>query len=85
MTQHEWREENDGETIYWRANYHGGKFTMYRRPKEDDIWERLDPPTEAELEVLRDVLWRKYQRKRCPWKAVVTVDRMLGRTDEGGR
>jgi hypothetical protein len=27
---------------------------------------------------LRDILWRKYQRKRCPWKYIEEIDKLLG-------
>lgn len=26
---------------------------------------------------LRDVLWRKYQRKRCPWRFIEAIDKLL--------
>ena len=26
---------------------------------------------------LRGVLWRKYQRKRCPWRFIETIDKLL--------
>ena len=29
------------------------------------------------LVTLRDVLWRKYQRKRCPWRFIETIDKLL--------
>ena len=34
------------------------------------------PPLE-DLEELRDIVWRKYQRKRLPWDDVASLDRML--------
>ena len=26
---------------------------------------------------LRDLLWRKYQRKRCPWRLIEAIDKLL--------
>ncbi len=81
MTRHEWREQEGEEVRFWRANFHGGDFSLYTRTKEDPDWLKLDPPSVGDLEKLREVLWRKYQRKRCPWKFVAKVDQLLGRPD----
>ena len=69
----------------WRAKYEGGRFELYRKEGSDEEWEKLDPPSVADWEALRDVLWRKYQRKRCPWNLVAKVDKILGKTNEGER
>ena len=83
MTKHQWRGEDGDEMRYWRANYHGGRFELYTKTDEDERWERLDPPSKENWEALRDVLWRKYQRKRCSWNLIAKVDKMLGRPNEG--
>jgi hypothetical protein len=83
MKRHQWREQ-DGEVVrFWRANYHGGRFELYRKEGGDEDWEKLDPPSTEDWEALREVLWRKYQRKRCPWNLIAKVDKILGKTDEG--
>lgn len=46
-------------------------------------WETIQEPTTEDWERLRDILWNKYQRKRCPLKLVTSIDKILGRTDEG--
>lgn len=46
-------------------------------------WETIREPTTGDWEALRHTLWNKYQRKRCPWKLVASVDKILGRADEG--
>ena len=38
------------------------------------------PPREM-WETLRDVLWRKYQRKRCPWELIEAIDKLLEEDD----
>jgi hypothetical protein len=40
-------------------------------------WLALMPPDEADLLAFRDVLWRKYQRKRVPYRHVEILDKML--------
>ena len=85
MTKHQWREEVDGIVRFWRANYHGGRFTFYTQTDAEEKWTSLDPPDQEVLEAFRDVLWRKYQRKRCSYKLVAKIDKMLGRSDDGAR
>ena len=36
-----------------------------------------DRPPIADLMELREVLWRKYQRKKLPWEDLVTIDRLI--------
>ncbi|MDA7881430.1 hypothetical protein N9A94_03920 [Akkermansiaceae bacterium] len=83
MQKHQWREQDGEEIRLWRANYHGGKWSLYTRAKEEDDWCRLDPPSTEDWEALRDVLWRKYQRGRCAWNLISKIDKMLGRPNEG--
>jgi hypothetical protein len=83
MTRHQWREQEGEETRFWRANYHGGRFELYTKAKEEDRWDKLDPPKQEDWQALRDVLWRKYQRKRLAWNLVAKVDKMLGKANEG--
>lgn len=82
MKRHQWRENEGDEVRYWRANYHGGRFELYRKDGNEEEWERLYPPSTADWEALREVLWRKYQRKRCPWNLVAKVDKILGKPNE---
>ncbi|MDB2673912.1 hypothetical protein N9Y81_03065 [Akkermansiaceae bacterium] len=83
MTRHQWRGEDGEEIRFWRANYHGGRFELYTKTDDDDRWEKLDPPSKEVWEALRDVLWRKYQRKRCAWNLIAKVDKILGKPNEG--
>ncbi|MGY8687156.1 MAG: hypothetical protein ACKVHP_05380, partial [Verrucomicrobiales bacterium] len=61
-----------------RAIRIGGKWRVSAKLVDEDFWEIQDPVSEADLRGLRDVLWRKYQRKRVPWEYVVQIDAMLG-------
>ena len=80
MESHEWSENTDEGKVYYRANsYLGGKWTiMTTTQKRNPTWTDMTPPPEAVLRELRDVVFRKYQRKRCPWERVADLDRMLG-------
>ena len=82
MTKHQWREQEDEGVRYWRANYHGGRFELFTKLGDEERWQKLAPPSTADWEALREVLWRKYQRKRCPWNLVAKVDKILGKRNE---
>ena len=84
MKRHQWRENDGDEVRYWRANYHGGRFELYRKDDSDEDWVKLDPPSNEDWQALREVLWRKYQRKRISWNLVAKVDKILVKTDEDG-
>ena len=51
---------------------------MTTMQKRDPVWTDLqEVPAEVWTE-LRDIVWKKYQRKRCPWERVADLDRILG-------
>ena len=73
MEVHTWKERTEEGTLVYRACHHAGKWKLECAPKvgraeRDDVeWEHVEL-TRAHWVTLRDVLWRKYQRKRCPWR-----------------
>ena len=80
MESHEWHERSDEGLRYFRASHHGDRWTILTTLKTDPGWEQLDSaqvPQEV-WRALRDVVWRKYQRKRCPWERVAEIDKILG-------
>jgi len=77
----------------YRAGHHGGRWTLESRLKDDEHWAPHDPITRDDWRKLRDVLWRKYRRRRCSWGLVEKIDAMLAadppepgadRDEEGG-
>lgn len=82
---HEWHEnrpkdEGGGKTYTrakWDTRYRQWQF--YLLEPEFEEWQRLDNAGLAEYEALRDVLWRKYQRKRLALRFVEDVDAILAR------
>lgn len=80
MESHEWFENTDEGKVYYRANYYlGGKWTiMTTMQKRNPVWTDLDPVPEAVWRELRDIIWKKYQRKRGPWERIAELDRILG-------
>jgi len=84
MESHEWFENTTEGKVYYRANHLGGRWTlMTTRQKRNPEWTDLDPaPTEVWRE-LREIVWKKYQRKRCTWERVAEIDRILAEAGEG--
>ena len=80
MESHEWFENTDEGKVYYRANYYlGGKWTiMTTTQKRNPTWTDMNPPPENVLRELRDIIWKKYQRKRGPWARIVELDKLLG-------
>ena len=77
--QHEWRERApDGTKYYVRSHWDSRqwRFTVLKSEYEGD-WEPIEKPTMENWEALRDLLWRKYQRKKLPFKYLELVDKIL--------
>ena len=78
MTKHEWRDrEEDGELRFFRASKHGANWRLQSRLKSEDTWTTLDPIPMDNLVQLRDLLWRKYQRKRARFEDVCQIDELI--------
>ena len=78
MEFHEWREKSkeDG-TRYFRANYHAGNWRFSTTLKTDPEWENIPSPSADLWLTLRDLLWRRYQRKKGSWNIIERIDVML--------
>jgi len=75
---HEWRSTTaEGERREIRAEKFGGRWRIQAKLKGDETWTYYDVPLLEDLAELRDVLWRKYQRKRLPWTDVESLDEMI--------
>lgn len=77
METHEWREKTDEGVRYWRARRDRDSWQFQTTLKHEPDWEPIDPPPRELWESFREVLWRKYQRRRIPWKHIERIDRML--------
>lgn len=77
MQRHEWRVSEGDRTDYWRADHHGGRWMMSEKLDGADHWTKLDPPRREHYQALREVLWDKYQRKRCSFSLIKKLDKML--------
>jgi len=82
MKQHEWHERTeDGNVRYFRAQHFGSAWTLQSTLRTDAAWIEHDPITLEEWRMIRDVLFRKYQRRRGAWKEVELIDATIERLE----
>lgn len=78
MKRHEWHERTaDGNVQYYRASHHGDRWTLQSTLKTDADWHTHEPIGLDEWRRLRDVLVRKYRRRRGAWKEIEAIDRRI--------
>ena len=65
-----------------RAEWDTLKWSFIHTTKKDPEWHDLTEPKLQHYEELRDVLFRKYQRRRVPWRFIVELDERLARMRE---
>jgi hypothetical protein len=74
---HVWKTKTpEGEKREIRAERFGGVWRLQAQIK-GEAWTYYDSPLLEDLIELRDIVWRKYQRKRLPWTDVATLDEMI--------
>ena len=65
-----------------RAERFAGQWRLQAQVKGESQWTYYDSPLLEDLVELRDIVWRKYQRKRLPWSDVESLDVLI--RDRGG-
>jgi transposase len=87
MEAHTWKERTEDGTIIYRACHYAGQWKLETCPKlgrafkDEEEWTPVEM-TREHRETLRDILWRKYQRKRCPWEMIEKIDKRLEKMRE---
>ncbi len=75
---HEWHERmEDGRKQYIRAYWNSREWLFRVAHPDGEAWMPLEKPGPERWLELRDLLFRKYQRKKLPWKYVEQLDKML--------
>jgi hypothetical protein len=75
---HAWTHRTeDGEKREVRAVKNQGRWKLQSKLKQSEEWTYHETPERADLEELRDILWRKYQRRRASHEDVLLADKML--------
>jgi hypothetical protein len=77
-SQHIWTEKDDeGRKREVRATKFGGKWRLQAKIEGETDWTYYDRPLPEDLLKLKDVIGRKYQRRRASADDVASVDKLL--------
>jgi hypothetical protein len=77
-SQHIWTEKDEeGRRREVRATKFGGKWRLQSKISGDSEWTYHDPPLMDDLLRLKDVIARKYQRRRASADDVASVDKLI--------
>ena len=81
--QHGWTHRTEeGEKRELRAVKKLGQWRLQSKMKHEKEWTYHVQPERPDLEELRGILWRKYQRRRAAYEDVVLADQMLADLEE---
>ena len=77
-TQHIWTEKDeDGGKREVRATKFGGAWQFQAKSSDEDTWTYYDLPLIEDLRTLRDVVERKYRRRRASAEDLASVEKLL--------
>ena len=77
-SQHIWTEKDeDGRKREVRATKFGGVWRLQAKLKDDTEWTYYDVPQLEDLLALKDIVFRKYQRRRASAEDVTAVDKLI--------
>lgn len=77
-SQHIWTEKGeDGRKREVRATKFGGVWRLQAKLKDDSKWTYYDVPQLEDLLALKDIVFRKYQRRRASAEDVAAVDKLI--------
>jgi hypothetical protein len=80
---HVWKTTTaEGEKREVRATKFGKQWRVQAKLKGDPAWTYYEEPLIEDLIELRDVLFRKYQRKHLSYEDLEAVEKMI--TERGG-
>ncbi|HUE40289.1 MAG TPA: hypothetical protein VMO75_00025 [Chthoniobacterales bacterium] len=82
-SQHIWTEKGDeGRKREVRATKFGGKWRLQAKTSGEADWTYYDRPLLEDLLKLKDIIDRKYQRRRASADDVASIDKLI---DNWGR
>lgn len=80
--EHTWKETTEeGEKREVRAVKFGGAWRIQSKLKGDPVWTYHEPPLLADLRELRDLLFRKYQRRRATYEEWQDLKNIVARLE----
>jgi hypothetical protein len=78
-SQHIWKEKDaQGRRREVRATKFGGQWRFQSKYDDEDSWTYHDQPIIEDLLALKDVVARKYQRRRASAEDIVSIEKLLG-------
>ena len=77
-SQHIWTSrDEDGRKREVRVTKFGGQWKFQAKFRDEEDWTYFDVPLLDDLRELRDIIFRKYQRRRASAEDFAAVDKML--------
>ena len=77
-SQHVWKEKDaDGRKREVRVTKFGGEWKFQAKFVDEPDWTYYDRPLFEDLSTARDIVFRKYQRRRASAEDVATLDKLL--------
>ena len=78
-SQHIWTEKDDeGRKREVRAAKFGGIWRLQSKASDEAQWTYHDPPLLDDLSKLKEIIARKYQRRRASADDVASLDKLIG-------
>ena len=85
-SQHIWTERDEhGTKREVRATRFGGRWRLQAKTAGDLDWTYYERPLLADLLALKDILFRKYQRRRASSEDVASVEKLIADQSEAER
>jgi hypothetical protein len=77
-SQHIWTDRNqDGRKREVRATKFGGAWRFQAKMADDLDWTYYDRPSLEDLLTLKEILVRKYQRRRASAEDVASIEKLI--------
>jgi hypothetical protein len=77
-SQHIWTDRNqDGRKREVRATKFGGAWRLQAKTADDLDWTYYDRPLLEDLLKLKEILARKYQRRRASTEDVASIEKLI--------
>ena len=77
-SQHIWTEKDgEGRKREVRVTKFGGHWKFQAKFKDDERWTYYDVPLMEDLLALKDIVFRKYQRRRASAEDVASIDKLI--------
>ena len=77
-SQHIWIEKDEeGRKREVRATKFGGKWRLQSKTSDEDQWTYHEPPLLDDLLQLKEIIARKYQRRRATAEDVESINKLI--------